>query len=1632
MNEEPKNPVKPSELADTLKASGIEPIDAPQSFSDALAQEAEKYRKVGESVLSDNSGNTNESTRTERGTKIPSSYEAALRRINPESEPETEETPLSNAERLLKEEIYRWSDRALMAERGGDEQAQEQAELTLEKLNKELLEIKQRREETQEQQSATEAAPEQPTTEENSAEKTVASAPETVQNPQNPESDSQNADVLDEVERKIQTAVAQKQTEVPSPSVPENIPVDEHKQLVQTEENGIESRLNTAEEQGSANKAEQIAPPVIRMRSMPESLDPAQKLALTREGLRDFVVPGENGEAVEFGKLSEGKQQFIIENYRQLALQEVKSQAVDSYRAEKAQVASEAELSGGVLKRLKNMVVNAPKVAKFMKMSMLKGTELARREKELQERIFDGNVSDSEALTEIVRQVAAGPEVEIVDGKTQVQFLTPEMFGITMMPQKEKGKETTPEMAEIRNINRVANAFSRIPAEWKNSEDTSLREKFQAAEAQYNKIRDELTKSIERRGGADQALRTTNQLDMKVQMNQFLNASPDVEQTVLEIQDKNLWWQATKDIMNSKGKYVAAGMIGRTVASAGLGAIASTAALAAAPVTALLVGRWRGKVKGQNEPAERKDLAMAGKGKAAGNIYGVSALKTEGKNPQFISESKEEQRERGIRELAQNFEKSGGAIENIANASGENGLTEKLNVLLEKIKDEKTTDANRNKALGSLSARIKYTRRKLDSGLVNFGTGTDKVKNQYQLLRTLSDAATQEYGININTALEEKLDGYLDARETRIEEAKKVYLKKRMKRGALMGLSFSVAGMLTPEIIHGAERVGEFAAEGAEKAGNAAVAGSEELYHAAAEESGNLSEAATQGSEKLYSAAAGFAKEHVASAAEPASHLSESEEDFMPMHMPQPNLEESVEQNIPPLDPEPANEVGTGGGPYGFQDFSTPHAHENPISASVPEEGRLIQPETSTPAEVVSDTSAPKTAETIMEELSAPHSVAQGDNVWDVIEEKLTHEGLLDGLSEKQKLFVTDLFKDKVTAMNPEELKAIGISGGDPNVIQPGETLHLGKIFQNTPVLQHLIEAHSSHFTDTAAEVHQDTLRETAEQTQTAAADHVQIMSDTPAAPQTISEVVHHTTKETTTENIQEAAQPGKTWLGDKFSSVEKEGETMAQTIESIASQPESAKGVYAFLSEPIHSTNGSTSLGIIQQKLEKLDFFDALSKEQQHFLIEESDTKLHEFAPEKLQAMGFSSGNADIIREKDTLQLGELFRNAPHLDHAIDEAFPNTESVPAEDGIDPDEASMAIAGGAAAATFAAAKAEKIPEDKDWSNALFGGEEKKLEENSGNTPNTAETEPVKTRPEGAREKQPTEEDSFKIADFTPGKMESASLIQTLEDNSLWKILKGEKIQNILAKTPDADRAIYLENPVPKGSDLESVGDTLRQFGGILKQSLEQNKDITLETFISTIRANNTSGTEAVLELPNEDEKDTVTSGINRITSETEAKNNPPQNTEAIQTETPKASGVEMNAKKTEQPKIILSTNIEKAESDMERAEDFANKIKGIPAERIRFASGWAPGNLIPNPSKDPLIVTFRSQGQNLRSTLEELEKAGLEIQKEETVESYLKRAETTEATKQIMESMLYPETKKAFEEDSKQGLPLAA
>jgi len=114
-------------------------------------------------------------------------------------------------------------------------------------------------------------------------------------------------------------------------------------------------------------------------------------------------------------------------------------------------------------------------------------------------------------------------------------------------------------------------------------------------------------------------------------------------------------------------------------------------------------------------------------------------------------------------------------------------------------------------------------------------------------------------------------------------------------------------------------------------------------------------------------------------------------------------------------------------------------SHEDALKL-IQERGITASGITSTPIESPVVASTPK----------IEYVVEKGGTLWGGIEHNLEAKGVFEGMQGGQKTYVLDALKDKFATMSPAELRAIGITSGNINVIHPGDHIDLTKVLGDT------------------------------------------------------------------------------------------------------------------------------------------------------------------------------------------------------------------------------------------------------------------------------------------------------------------------------------------------------------------------------------------------------------------------------------------------------------------------------------------------------------------------------------------------------------------------------------------------------
>ena len=437
-----------------------------------------------------------------------------------------------------------------------------------------------------------------------------------------------------------------------------------------------------------------------------------------------------------FADLSEGQQLFISESLRQVAARKIEEKA-----QEKA--------SAG--------------------MSILKNFRLAKARKAVTDEVLHGGMAGyHEELAQLTEGMSvSGLDVVVQDGKLDIRFLSP----VSGLENDESA------MSGWASYNEAANRFSQIPYEWSlegASKDEQSR--YSTAKKSYDEAQSKVMGYIDRERTDPKEYATLREeyvalrvADNRVKMIQQMQAHPEVETYLSDLKNQNLLVSFFKTTASERGGYFVAGAAGRLALAGVLGWVA-------APVAATVMGGYTARRRAKDTLVDQDRKSRHGVEEPSSEAN--TETKHSGTARAFVLASIPE-------------EKSGTA--------GKKGLVEKLDFLSGKIADISDVDAEeRGKELKSLHARITYTKHKLDAGLVNFGKGSEAIRNQVGLSEALI-RAEMIFGLydGKNEELEKRLDGLLGSREAVVDLARRGYVRKEMIKGAAISGVVSLVGAAT-------------------------------------------------------------------------------------------------------------------------------------------------------------------------------------------------------------------------------------------------------------------------------------------------------------------------------------------------------------------------------------------------------------------------------------------------------------------------------------------------------------------------------------------------------------------------------------------------------------------------------------------------------------------------------------------------------------------------------------------------------------------------------------------------------------------------------------------------------------------
>ncbi|PLX21905.1 hypothetical protein C0584_01040, partial [Candidatus Parcubacteria bacterium] len=422
-----------------------------------------------------------------------------------------------------------------------------------------------------------------------------------------------------------------------------------------------------------------------------------------------------------FGELSEGQQILAMENMKQLLLGKVISESDAQYKEDQKNRGFLKKVWGAFSKHKKVADIKKDKLSEMRNKNLMEGD----REKDYENLL--------KQIVDVMR--SSGPEVELVDGKTRMNFIG-EQEGMT-----EEEKEA------IKQFNIIASNFS------KTSQDKSFgskhdREVYSMRQARFEKALQEMLTLMASKGSEVEAMQRISEIDKSVRMTQYFNANPDVEDQIKNIKDGKWYKEALKGVVTERLLFSGGGYIARGATGAVLG-------FAAAPLVAASIGGLRAYQRGKGELSENDRLAREG----------------------VLDKS----------EQAKNIVSGDGLSQKL------NRMFDDLETLQQ---DAETNQEKIDELLSRIMTRLDFTQEKIADGLVNYGEIDNRVSSEYSLVSAVAKAKVlvSENSPAVKEELEQRLENFLNLKEQKISSERRKFIFKKVRNGVIWSAGFAVVG----------------------------------------------------------------------------------------------------------------------------------------------------------------------------------------------------------------------------------------------------------------------------------------------------------------------------------------------------------------------------------------------------------------------------------------------------------------------------------------------------------------------------------------------------------------------------------------------------------------------------------------------------------------------------------------------------------------------------------------------------------------------------------------------------------------------------------------------------------------------
>jgi len=524
-----------------------------------------------------------------------------------------------------------------------------------------------------------------------------------------------------------------------------------------------------------------------------------------------------------FETLSIGQQHLILDGFRQFVFGQIKEHALEKYNQELKE--------SGFFKKIGKGITKKYQIAKLEKTTAkdLLSSGLSRHEKILKQ------------LTKATKEQGVDAIVN-ENGEVEIQYASLlDKFTLDRLGPEDKEK--------IEIFNKSATALSKIPYEWSlGTASKKQRQEFEKIRKDFEIAKMEILNLPSARAAYNIIASNLIDIENKLRFSQFISTHPEVEKELSNIQTQSAWTKIRKDIITERGIYAGVGF-----GAAGMNAALMLASGFILPIGTVISGaaiaRWRAKEalneqdimarksagfpkvsEEQQKTLKEKSKELAEKEEwlkarfpeyvKAENDYLEEIVKLNKKEradeaptaqevellEQLKGKYEKERLRFEIDPLFQEYnakkaeyeklrngifkkEKGDEMKKNVVNADS---LTNKIEYLIKKIETEKDV-RKKEKLIESLRVRLNYSDEKLREGLVNFGSSEERMLNNYNLIKSISDGSVFADSLGnpqINEELQRRLDRFLSAKKEKISKARKDHIRMKMELGALYAVGF--------------------------------------------------------------------------------------------------------------------------------------------------------------------------------------------------------------------------------------------------------------------------------------------------------------------------------------------------------------------------------------------------------------------------------------------------------------------------------------------------------------------------------------------------------------------------------------------------------------------------------------------------------------------------------------------------------------------------------------------------------------------------------------------------------------------------------------------------------------------------